>query len=373
MRLKSVYISEFKNLKNFTVKFDGTSFIDIFVGKNGTGKSNFFEALICIFRHLFEYGDEDAELYFDYTLVFDIDNSETTIEFKNSAFKVNGKDRYTINDSIRTVLTEPRLNLNEKFGAKGDDNVYTRIFLASNHVNNALQIPKEDRRIWAVDGANNFKGEEYFVELYDWLDSEGVAQLFWYLNRVSIRSEFAALRAPLTPARDRLVSCGESNVDYAFELIQEKLPEGVDVVEHSVLSTCMKSLIVEMDPKAAGIHRDKSTDKSIDAVIADRAPLLLGEKRIKVEGQQKFARVVRNEKNWRGSTDQEKKEVRKRARNSMAIADVYLVTASRSGEDNNDMSRKLQDIQTKAKLEIEKEVIEGKLKAIHQEADVVKA
>ena len=96
MRLKSVYISEFKNLKNFTVKFDGTSFIDIFVGKNGTGKSNFFEALICIFRHLFEYGDEDAELYFDYTLVFDIDNSETTIEFKNSAFKVNGKDRKTL-------------------------------------------------------------------------------------------------------------------------------------------------------------------------------------------------------------------------------------------------------------------------------------
>jgi AAA15 family ATPase/GTPase len=96
MRLKSVYISEFKNLKNFTVKFDGTSFIDIFVGKNGTGKSNFFEALICIFRHLFEYGDEDAALYFDYTLVFDIDNSETKIEFKNSAFKVNGKDRKTL-------------------------------------------------------------------------------------------------------------------------------------------------------------------------------------------------------------------------------------------------------------------------------------
>jgi recombinational DNA repair ATPase RecF len=56
MRLTSVYISQYKNLKNFTLNFDGNSFIDVFVGKNGSGKSNLFEALIEIFRHLYEYG-----------------------------------------------------------------------------------------------------------------------------------------------------------------------------------------------------------------------------------------------------------------------------------------------------------------------------
>ena len=55
MRLKSVYISEYKNLKDFTLEFDGNSFIDVFVGKNGTGKSNLFEALLEIFRHLYEH------------------------------------------------------------------------------------------------------------------------------------------------------------------------------------------------------------------------------------------------------------------------------------------------------------------------------
>lgn len=54
MRLKSLYISEYKNLKDFTLTFDGTSFIDVFVGKNGSGKSNLFEALIEIFRFLYE-------------------------------------------------------------------------------------------------------------------------------------------------------------------------------------------------------------------------------------------------------------------------------------------------------------------------------
>jgi len=98
MRLKSVFISEFKNLKNFDVAFGGDSFIDIFVGKNGTGKSNFFEALISIFHHLYEYGNDEAELYFDYKVVFDIDGEETTIEFKNGSFEVNGNERKTLSN-----------------------------------------------------------------------------------------------------------------------------------------------------------------------------------------------------------------------------------------------------------------------------------
>ena len=63
MRIQHLYISEYKNLKNFTLDFDGTSFIDVFVGKNGTGKSNLFEALIEIFRHLYE--PDYKEIKFD--------------------------------------------------------------------------------------------------------------------------------------------------------------------------------------------------------------------------------------------------------------------------------------------------------------------
>lgn len=67
MRLKSIYISEYKNLKGpegFKLDFDGDSFIDVFVGKNGTGKSNLFEALIEIFRHLLD----DTEIGFECSL-----------------------------------------------------------------------------------------------------------------------------------------------------------------------------------------------------------------------------------------------------------------------------------------------------------------
>lgn len=62
MRLKSLTIGQYKNLKDFTLIFDGSSFIDVFVGKNGSGKSNLFEALIEIFRHPYEYDKEKGRV-----------------------------------------------------------------------------------------------------------------------------------------------------------------------------------------------------------------------------------------------------------------------------------------------------------------------
>lgn len=97
MRLKSVFISHYKNLKNFTLSFDGTSFIDVFVGKNGSGKSNLFEALIEIFRHLDQLGRADNEITFDYRLSYEIGGQETEIEWKTGKLRINkDEDRKTL-------------------------------------------------------------------------------------------------------------------------------------------------------------------------------------------------------------------------------------------------------------------------------------
>lgn len=70
MRLKHLHIiGEYKNLKDFKLDFDGTSFIDVFVGKNGTGKSNLFEAFLEIFKHLY---DNNYPIGFNYKLHYEI-------------------------------------------------------------------------------------------------------------------------------------------------------------------------------------------------------------------------------------------------------------------------------------------------------------
>ncbi|MBO2568879.1 AAA family ATPase [Shewanella algae] len=99
MRLKHVYISNYKNLKNFEVKFTGESFVDVFVGCNGSGKSNFFEALIVIFRHLYEFGKVDALIYdFDYKLRYEVNGIDVSFGFVagSKTIEYNGVERKTL-------------------------------------------------------------------------------------------------------------------------------------------------------------------------------------------------------------------------------------------------------------------------------------
>lgn len=96
MRLKHVHISDYKNLKSFDLSFESDRFLDVFVGKNGTGKSNLFEALIEIFRHLNEFDSGGNGIDFDYHITYEIEGKSTSIEWANTQLKINGRDRKTL-------------------------------------------------------------------------------------------------------------------------------------------------------------------------------------------------------------------------------------------------------------------------------------
>lgn len=91
MRLRSVWISHYKNLNGFSIAFEGDGFIDIFVGKNGSGKSNFLEALIEIFHHIgfSRAGSEGPS--FDYEIDYEIDGQRVVISWRDRDFSVNGE------------------------------------------------------------------------------------------------------------------------------------------------------------------------------------------------------------------------------------------------------------------------------------------
>jgi energy-coupling factor transporter ATP-binding protein EcfA2 len=96
MRLKSVYIGEYKNLKDFTLIFNTSCFIDIFVGKNGSGKSNLFEAIILIFKHLIEFGKGSVSNIENYEIIYDLEGKEHTYKWNKSILTYNGKDRKSV-------------------------------------------------------------------------------------------------------------------------------------------------------------------------------------------------------------------------------------------------------------------------------------
>ena len=74
----------------------GRAFSTFFVGKNGTGKSNFFEALVEIFRHIFDSRTEQDQIAFSYEVTYEIDGNDTTIRFHDELFTINGREQKTV-------------------------------------------------------------------------------------------------------------------------------------------------------------------------------------------------------------------------------------------------------------------------------------
>ncbi len=67
MRLKHLWIKEFKNLKDFEITFDQDSPYTVLVGQNGSGKSNVLEALVRIFYRLERQKPVPFEYKLEYT------------------------------------------------------------------------------------------------------------------------------------------------------------------------------------------------------------------------------------------------------------------------------------------------------------------
>ncbi|MCJ2137414.1 AAA family ATPase [Methylobacterium sp. J-026] len=93
MRLNSVFISQYKNLRDFSLNFEGDHFIDIFVGRNGSGKSNFLEALIEIFDHIYGFKVSSPGPDFDYEVAWDIGGATTTLRWFSRQMSINGVAR----------------------------------------------------------------------------------------------------------------------------------------------------------------------------------------------------------------------------------------------------------------------------------------
>jgi hypothetical protein len=152
--------------------------------------------------------------------------------------------RYEINDKIRDKLTESTLQVDIKYGANDYASVYTRIFMMSNHVTNALVIPEEDRRIWVMACEERPKDDGYYKTLYESIHSEqqgpqNLANLFHYLKTRDISGFNPGMRAPMTPAKRRLINAGCSPAEIALDDLLEQMPDDVDILEPKQLARAL--------------------------------------------------------------------------------------------------------------------------------------
>ena len=103
MQLISLWVEDFKNLKNFTINFENQENLTILIGNNGSGKSNILEAISAIFNLV--YG-------------------------KNYIHKFHFKLEYKIKDQKITIDCSDRHNFYTKYFVDGVEN--SRIYLKNN-------------------------------------------------------------------------------------------------------------------------------------------------------------------------------------------------------------------------------------------------
>ena len=70
MRLKSLYIKEYKNIKDQTFDFSNNTGYIALIGLNGSGKSNLLEAISLIFDDLYDI--QHAEQVNGFTITYEI-------------------------------------------------------------------------------------------------------------------------------------------------------------------------------------------------------------------------------------------------------------------------------------------------------------
>ena len=92
MRIDRVFIKQFKNLKDVEIDLDPTQMNTIMLGQNATGKSNFIEALILIFKYLDLGKQPPPEDFFEYKIIYQCRKKVITasLDSKGFQFEVDG-------------------------------------------------------------------------------------------------------------------------------------------------------------------------------------------------------------------------------------------------------------------------------------------
>lgn len=115
MRLKKIWIEQFKNLKSFEIEFDN-ELTTVVIGGNGTGKSNLLEAMAIIFRDLdLEHKNPDA-MPFEYYLIYECRGRQIEIDANPSESRPSDNVQLTLVEDVQNRRRRSTLliKVNEK-------------------------------------------------------------------------------------------------------------------------------------------------------------------------------------------------------------------------------------------------------------------
>jgi len=136
----------------------------------------------------------------------------------------DGKDRYKVENTLKSDITDPRLFIRRKFGTQMTEDVFGNFLFFTNY-SDAIQIEAGERRYNVFSGPANKNTPEYYERLLAWLDDfnqdksevdANIAQLFNYFNTLDI-SKFKLSDPMDTPARRAMINMSKSDTEHLYD------------------------------------------------------------------------------------------------------------------------------------------------------------
>ncbi|WP_440617457.1 PriCT-2 domain-containing protein [Cysteiniphilum sp. 6C5] len=133
--------------------------------------------------------------------------------------------KYNLADRIKSVLTDKRQNINEKFKQPKTRVCYTNFLIMSNNLD-AIVLRDSDRRFNVFYCGANPKPEEYYLNLSNWFEKKEVASaLFFMLRQRPINiQKFKSQKIMKNNARKMLIESTTGDYELIFnQIIDNKL------------------------------------------------------------------------------------------------------------------------------------------------------
>lgn len=129
---------------------------------------------------------------------------------------VQGKERFTVLNKMKTIFSDNRQDIDIKYGAqKYNQEIYTRVFMQSNHVN-GLVLDESDSRIQPFINRERPRSRDYYNDLYAALqEPEFIDCIYSALLRYPLNTDWLKHSLP-TRDRSRVLSTSTSATTRAW-------------------------------------------------------------------------------------------------------------------------------------------------------------
>lgn len=162
MRIDKVYIKQFKNLKDFHIDLNNQEMKTILLGQNATGKSNFLEALVLIFKYLDLEKDIPSTLDLEYLIDYTCRGENIRAEYLNMKSSFHLWERKICEDGLLTTNEVIKPITKADFYSNKDKYLPKYVFSYYSGVSNRLQdhFNEHQRKFYNKIKSKNYKDFE---------------------------------------------------------------------------------------------------------------------------------------------------------------------------------------------------------------------